>query len=644
MTLSLYKISGKKMTKPSPSVSVIVPIYNVEQYLVQCLESLAIQTLTDIEIILVNDGSTDNSGKIAEGFIVGKPNFKLFHKSNGGLSDARNFGIKKAAGKYIGFVDSDDWVEPEMYEKMFQKVIQTKSEIVVCPAKLYFEEKNLFKPMPLRSSLAIFGTPVVENPLLLYAAHSYAWNKLFHRDFFSTKNKFRFPVGKNFEDSHIIYNIMATANKIEFVDEYLYLYRYKREGAITTLVDNSVFDIYDSCESIINYFESNNLLIGKVPEVLEPIIRNHLMARFNQVLDSGQRKLAWKYTCLAFDFLDTKFPGWKTRYWYADTKRESWIYSARRNKMIALLRILSPKFLKTILRKTTRVGRNLVSTETPKGKKIPTQKLRELQQIQIEILNSFADICEEHNLKYYLAEGTLLGAVRHGGMIPWDDDIDVAMPREDYDKLLLISADQWTTDLQLWSKTTDKRYPYPFSKLITASPSDFKSAWPNDTAKKFNGPFIDIFPLDKGPAKFTKYDEGKHKELRRLRDILLLKRNYPSKPSRRVRILKALGYVTSYKSLHDKIEKISRQMENSVYRSNIVNYASSYAPSNQSFPADWFGEPDYIMFENHLHPIPTQSVKILEKIYGDYLVLPPLEKRGRGTHFMQYVENRLKSK
>ncbi|UJF15261.1 glycosyltransferase [Jeotgalibaca sp. MA1X17-3] len=120
-------------------VSIIVPVYNVEKYLKKSIESLMNQTLKDIEIILVNDGSTDNSLFICKQYEKKDFRIKVIDKNNGGVSSARNIGIELASGQYIGFIDPDDWIEPEMYEKMYSKIEKTKSDVCICN---YIKEKN----------------------------------------------------------------------------------------------------------------------------------------------------------------------------------------------------------------------------------------------------------------------------------------------------------------------------------------------------------------------------------------------------------------------------------------------------------------------------------------------------------------------
>ena len=119
-------------------ISVIVPVYNVENYVKKCLQSISEQTLKDIEVIIVNDGSTDNSGEICKCFLKNNINFKYYEKENGGLMSAWMYGVEKATGDYIGFVDSDDYINKTMYEKMYSKAKEYDVDIVMC--NHYYED------------------------------------------------------------------------------------------------------------------------------------------------------------------------------------------------------------------------------------------------------------------------------------------------------------------------------------------------------------------------------------------------------------------------------------------------------------------------------------------------------------------------
>lgn len=115
-----------------PKISVIVPVYNIEKYLLECLDSIAAQTLDGIQVLLIDDGSKDSSGQICRDFLAAHPNFEYYYKENGGTASARNVGLRHARGEYIGFVDSDDWIEPDMFETMYRAVKEAEADIVYC--------------------------------------------------------------------------------------------------------------------------------------------------------------------------------------------------------------------------------------------------------------------------------------------------------------------------------------------------------------------------------------------------------------------------------------------------------------------------------------------------------------------------------
>ena len=123
-------------------ISIIVPVYNVEKYLKKCVDSIVNQTYKNLEIILVDDGATDNSGKICDELVELDNRIKVYHKKNGGLSDARNYGVERATGDYIGFVDSDDYIDAEMYEKLYEAIKKENVDVAECNLKIVYPEKT----------------------------------------------------------------------------------------------------------------------------------------------------------------------------------------------------------------------------------------------------------------------------------------------------------------------------------------------------------------------------------------------------------------------------------------------------------------------------------------------------------------------
>src|SRR3954453_20153701 len=182
-----------------PRVSVVVPIYNVEDYLEECLDSLAAQTFEDLEVVMVDDSSTDGSAAIAESFAARHPRFRLVRRAaNGGLSAARNTGIDAATGEFLAFVDSDDLVAPDAYEKLVGTLDQTGSDFATANAHRLFGTKTrqvgfLSRPM----AKTRLKTHITRQRTLL--ADRTAWNKLWRRSFWDAHG-LRFPEGRTYED------------------------------------------------------------------------------------------------------------------------------------------------------------------------------------------------------------------------------------------------------------------------------------------------------------------------------------------------------------------------------------------------------------------------------------------------------------
>lgn len=216
-------------------ISIIVPVYNVEQYLENCIESILNQTFKDFELILVDDGSTDNSGKICDIYEKKDSRIKVIHKNNGGLSSARNTGLDIACGKYIGFVDSDDSIHPKMYEVLYNLIEKYKSDISCCNYKYTYdisnqnhEELNLNEVIEMSNIEAIEKLYDKDLGVRLVVA----WNKLYHKRLF---DNIRYKVGRLHEDEFMAHRILYNSKKITYVDNELYYY-LQREGSIMSQI------------------------------------------------------------------------------------------------------------------------------------------------------------------------------------------------------------------------------------------------------------------------------------------------------------------------------------------------------------------------------------------------------------------------
>lgn len=290
-------------------VSVIVPIYNVEKYLHRCITSLVSQTLQEIEIILVNDGSPDQSQAIIDEFVAAYPNKVIgLQKENGGLSDARNYGIPYAKGEYIGFLDSDDYADVTMFEKLYEEAVRSEADIVTCGYYGVDENKNTYRYFQ-KGNMLHFGKSLEENPKLLYINAPYAWNKIYRRTLFE-KTNILFPKGLLYEDIATVYPLMMYANKIAKVDEPLVYYILKREGAITATFNDKILQMYDALRRMNDlYLDGDKFEDFKTS--LGFINIKHTILRFRDFTLYNDRKLQRKMVKEGFRLLNTYFPDWR---------------------------------------------------------------------------------------------------------------------------------------------------------------------------------------------------------------------------------------------------------------------------------------------------------------------------------------------
>ena len=302
----------------SVSVSVIVPVYNVEKYLDECLSSLVNQTLSELEIIVVNDGTKDNSQSIIDHYVKQYPNKVVsLIKENGGLGDARNYGIPYAKGEYIGFVDSDDIVHLEMVEKMFNKAKLEDSDLVLCDLEYFYETSS--EKMVKEGLVQIENIDVNKT---VFLSPLFAWNKLYRKSLF-IESGLKYPIGLWYEDIPVTVPFFTLAKKISYVHETLIYYR-QRSTSIMGSVDNpKVKDIFDIMHLCLNYFKDHNLLETYHDE-LEFLFLEHLM------LNGGFRFLLshkYKdYLAFSIDTLDSNFPHWRNNKYLFTLPRRYQIY------------------------------------------------------------------------------------------------------------------------------------------------------------------------------------------------------------------------------------------------------------------------------------------------------------------------------
>ena len=283
-----------------PKVSVIVPFYNVEGYIEKCLETLVNQTLQDIEIILVNDGSKDRSVNIVKKFQRNYPEKIVYlEKENGGLSDARNYAIPYAKGKYIAFLDSDDYVEKDMYQKMYNLAVKEESDMVECDFCWEYPDKT-------RKDVGEIYHGTKE---MIEKIRVVAWNKLIKKEILED-TKIHFPKGYRYEDVEFTYKLIPYIKKVSFLKEACIHY-IQREGSISNSQNERTREIFDVLEHVLQYYKKIGIY-EKYKTELEYIYTRYAfcssLRRISKIQDENVQENLLKLT---WNNVQEKFPNWK---------------------------------------------------------------------------------------------------------------------------------------------------------------------------------------------------------------------------------------------------------------------------------------------------------------------------------------------
>lgn len=309
-------------------VSVIVPVYNTEKYLKKCLESLVKQSLKEIEIIIVNDGSPDQSEDIINRYQKEYPEkIKAFKKVNGGLSSARNMGIDKAGGEYLAFVDSDDYVKTQMFEKMYAKAKEEDLDLVMCDFIEEHTNKSVKCSCHLNQSMTGIE-PIKEHMVILYPS---AWNKIYRRELF---DHIRFKPDVWFEDVEMIYRLWPKLKSVGAVNEYLYHYVI-REGSITKTVDKRIYDYIDNMNGLIKYYQQEGLY-DHYRDELEYVYVRYLYATFVKTAAKYERNEYLKAVDRAIGEVKEHYPNYRDNK-YMDNCSLKNIYFKLFNRRLALI-------------------------------------------------------------------------------------------------------------------------------------------------------------------------------------------------------------------------------------------------------------------------------------------------------------------
>lgn len=233
-------------------ITVVVPVYNVEKYLKKCIESIINQTYKNLEIILVDDGSPDNCGKICDDYKKQDSRIKVIHKKNGGLSDARNAGIDIANGEYITFIDSDDYIDDDYVELLYNAIVKDKTDMVISSHKVIYDNGTILEKATGERSI-LNSKEVLKRILYDEGIDLSAWAKLYKIELF---RKVRYPKERLFEDAATTYKLVDKCKNISIVSKSTYNYMI-RENSITNLnFSEKKLDLIKSTEEMCDYVQN----------------------------------------------------------------------------------------------------------------------------------------------------------------------------------------------------------------------------------------------------------------------------------------------------------------------------------------------------------------------------------------------------
>ena len=600
-------------------ISIIVPIYNVEPLLRRCIDSLLKQTYKNLEIILIDDESPDNCGKIIDAYAKMDNRIKVIHQKNAGVCAARNAGLKIATGEYIGFIDPDDWATPDMYEYLYNNAKKYDSAITCC---------RYFRAIPNKDTMVrsdgklyIYNTEEAIKELVSdFTIRSVFWNKLFKKEIF---DGITFPEGMIYEGTYLVHKLFEKTDKIVFLpDAKYYYYKYDKSYVNTITVKNQ-------CDFVFAHLSRYNDLYQKYPKIKKVLkqIGKFIKEHFKEI---EKLENVNKITMIKMKYLVTL------------SKKDLYVAYA--------LKVLGDKYkehkAKTIkkrnLKENKKKAKKNISKKVAYGVSMSQltdedkEIFKELHNKELQILDEFVRVCKKHNLKYFLYGGTLLGAVRHKGFIPWDDDIDIIMPREDYDRFGEIAEKELGKEYFYQTNITDKKFILLFAKIRLNNTYVREPKF--DGVDIHQGIYIDILPLDLFPEK----SDIKQKIMLEKFNVLncacqtgkCLSNHFLS------RLLYKWYMLFPNYHLQMKRDKFIKNACKNPNTKLVCSFGSHYRPlKKRVMKKEWFVDSGLEMdFEGRKYTVPAGWEEYLKHLFGPhYMSLPPEEKRI--NHFNFYEVN-----
>lgn len=588
-------------------ITFIVPVFNTSKTITRCIRSLV--RFRNTYVVAVNDGSTDDSQEVLERLATKYDNLRIIKSENEGASSARNKGLEFVETEYVGFCDSDDYYQQLDPLNDLDDSVDLKIFSFEYKGEIKYPDVNLFSKNKL---LTPEEYVLLMQPYFYSMFFSAVWNKIYKTGVIREYNiRFdeRLKCGEDmvFNLEYIMHINKVAIDTKKICNYYLFKDNKKDvENTIRYYNDivirlNKLREICQKMNIKLDYYYNYMSM-----ETIEPV---------KYILNNYKKKEAIKqFDSLLYneDTIES------LKHYTSDSYRVKLLakYAPQRKWDSFYYEAMSILIVKGDRYRKVKTPNSVESTKKLTQMREVTD-INELHSIELNIMKFIDKLCKDNNLNYYLYAGTLLGAIRHKGFIPWDDDFDICMPRSDYNKLIQIMENNSNEKYSLKSiENSRNKYNYCFAKMID-----------NNTVVKEIGKFqgeelgvwVDIFPIDGVGNDLKKAKCIIKKSKKYVRQILLLELG--RKMNNKGKLLYIIGRKRLNRILRHKLKK------NCFYDSDYVADVMTLDYDELIFKGDSFKGDRTTLFEDIDLSIPRDSESILKTMYGDYMELPPEEKR-----------------